>query len=294
LTFEIDTGKDSAVRAFISDIHGNIEALCAVLKDIEQHDVEEILCLGDIVGYGPDPEACIDLVMEKAKITLMGNHDHALIHKPLGFNPIAAEVIYLTKEIMDPQKHPEKKETDIFEPHFYTCGHEGETPQCLLMEHAKDARWKFIENLPDRHQESRLLCVHATPLDPIFEYLLPDRFVSGWKPERVAQQFGAFEGLAFYGHTHLPCVIADDLTCKYPSDIECRFEFERSKKYIVNIGSVGQPRDGDNRACYLLLDDAARTIEWRRVPYDVQTTVRKSDKMCGEGNWCGARLLVGR
>jgi predicted phosphodiesterase len=75
LTFEIDTVKDSAVRAFISDIHGNIEALCAVLKDIEQHDVEEILCLGDIVGYGPDPEACIDLVMEKAKITLMGNHD---------------------------------------------------------------------------------------------------------------------------------------------------------------------------------------------------------------------------
>lgn len=283
------------MRAFISDIHGNLEALCAVIKDIELRNVDEVICLGDIVGYGPDPEACIDFVMEKAKITIMGNHDHALIHTPLGFNPIAAEVIYLTKEIMDPQKNPGKKETDILEPHFYPCGHKGEIQQCLLLEHSKGSRWEFIKNLPDRYQESGMLCVHASPLDPIFEYLLPDRFPSGWKPARIRQQFDVFEGVALGGHTHLPCVITSDLVCFYPAENGYQpFTLDPAKKYIVNVGSVGQPRDGDNRACYLLWDDGAGAIEWRRIPYDVQTTVRKSNTMCGEGNWCGARLLVGR
>jgi diadenosine tetraphosphatase ApaH/serine/threonine PP2A family protein phosphatase len=282
------------MRALISDIHANLEALCAVMKDIERHDVREVLCLGDIVGYGPDPEACVDYIMGKAKVTLMGNHDHALIHNPLGFNPMAAEVIHLTQERMDPRKNPEKKETGVFEPHFYSCGHAGEVPPCLLLEHAKDSRWHFIDSLPDRHRESGLLFIHASPLDTIFEYVLPDRFPTAWKPERLRELFESVERLAFYGHTHMPCAIADDLTCTYPQDCNYRFTFDPSKKYMVNIGSVGQPRDGDNRSCYLLLDDDARSAEWRRVPYDIHTTVMKSNKMCGEGNWCGARLLVGR
>ncbi|MBN1307807.1 MAG: metallophosphoesterase, partial [Chitinispirillaceae bacterium] len=87
--------------ALISDIHGNLEALTAVLDDIARFQVEAIYCLGDIVGYGPDPEACIDIVMEKARITLMGNHDSALLHGPEGFNPVAAGVIYLTRERME-------------------------------------------------------------------------------------------------------------------------------------------------------------------------------------------------
>ncbi len=280
--------------AFISDVHANLEALCAVMEDIEQHEVREVICLGDIVGYGPDPEACIDRIMEKVEITLMGNHDYALIHDPVNFNPMAAEVICLTQEMMDPHKHPDQKATDIYEPHFCKCIQEGEVPHCLILEHSKDVRWKFIENLPDRYQEDGILCVHGSPLDPTFEYIMPDRLISGRRAQRILQQFAAFERLAFNGHTHLPCAIADDLTCIYPSDCGCRLMFDPSKKYIVNVGSVGQPRDGDNRACYLLLDDDAQAVEWRRVSYDIQTTIRKSNKMCGAGNRCGSRLLVGR
>lgn len=282
------------MRAFISDVHANLEALCAVMEDIERHDVCEIICLGDIVGYGPDPETCIDRIMEKAKITLMGNHDQALIHNPDNFNPMAAEVISLTQEIMDPHKHPDQKTADISEHHFCKCVQKGEVPHCLIFEHSKDARWKFIENLPVRHREDGILCIHASPLDPIFEYVMPDRLISGRKAQRILEQFTVIEGLAFNGHTHLPCAIANDLTCIYPSDCGCRFTFDPSKKYIVNVGSVGQPRDGDNRACYLLLDDDARAVEWRRVPYDIQATRCKSNKMCGDNNWCGVRLLVGR
>ncbi len=282
------------MRAFISDVHANLEALCAVMEDIEQHDVQEIICLGDIVGYGPDPETCIDRIMEKVEITLMGNHDYALIHNPDNFNPMAAELIYLTQEMMDPRKHQDDRGADICESHVCNCVHEGEVPHCLLLRQSKDSRWKFIEGLPERHQEDGILCIHGSPLDPIFEYLMPERLISGRKAQQILPQFAGFEGFAFNGHTHLPCAITDDLACIFPSDCGCRLMFDPSKKYIVNVGSVGQPRDGDNRACYLLLDDEARSVEWRRVSYDIQTTICKLNKMCGNGNQCGPRLLVGR
>jgi predicted phosphodiesterase len=282
------------MRAFISDIHANIEALCAVMKDIEHHGVNEIICLGDIVGYGPDPEACIDFVMEKAPITLMGNHDFALVNAPIGFNPMAAEIIHLTQKIMDPRTHPDVQGKFESGPQPYVCCQNTQLPQCLLKAHTKVARWNFMEMLIDRYQEPGILCVHASPLEPIFEYVYPDWFGNGWNPERIQELFIAVERVAMYGHTHHPCAIVNDLTCINPPDCGYHYTFDPEKKYLINIGSVGQPRDKDPRASYVLMDDDGKSIEWRRVSYDVQATVQKIYKMCGAGNWCGARLLEGR
>ena len=284
------------MRAFISDIHANLEALCAVMDDIEKHDVREIFCLGDIVGYGPDPQPCIDIVMEKAEIILRGNHDHALVHRPLTFNPIAAEMMHIGQPGADGRGGAVGRAPEGADPHFFPCGHNGKFLQCLLLENSQNARWEFVENLPDTYQESNLLCVHGSPLDPVFEYLFPDRFRTGWRPARITEQFGAIDGVALCGHTHIPCVITEELLCVYPSktDKENRFELDPVRKYIINVGSVGQPRDGDNRACYLLMDENAMSFEWRRISYDIHATMQKAFKMCGDNNWCGARLLLGK
>lgn len=284
------------MKAFISDIHANLEALCAVMEDIEKCGVRKIFCLGDIVGYGPDPEPCIDIIMEKAEYAVMGNHDHALVHRPLSFNPIAAEMLHIPQELSECKGEGTGEDSSGGKPLFYAGGCKGKSLHCLLLEHSRDARWEFIENLPQTCQEGTLLCVHGSPLDPVFEYLFPDRFRTGWRPERMREHFDAIDGTVLCGHTHIPCVITEELICVYPSDNDegDQFELDPAKKYIINTGSVGQPRDGDSRACYLLLDDDALRFHWRRVVYDVQTTVQKSFRLCGENNWCGARLLLGK
>ena len=276
--------------AVISDIHGNLEALTAVLEDLERFPVDRILCLGDIVGYGPDPEACIDIVMEKTATALMGNHDYALLHGPAGFNPVAADVIYLTRERMEPRENVDGMNT--MPP--YPCAPDGTMPECLVPPHSKSARWRFIDDLPERIEKNDLLFVHASPLEPITEYVFPDAFMTVWNPDRISELMSSVNRLCFCGHTHIPCAIASDLECVYPSECDYRWSLNPAKKYIINAGSVGQPRDRDNRACYLLFDEKEQTVHWRRVEYNIVAVVEKSETMCGKDNWCAVRLLTGR
>jgi diadenosine tetraphosphatase ApaH/serine/threonine PP2A family protein phosphatase len=277
------------VKALISDIHGNLEALRAVMEDAASLGVSEVVCLGDVVGYGADAERCLDVVMDRAAATLMGNHDFALIHGPIGFNPIAADVIRLIRERMIPSKEHEPDPTGYF-PCVLRC----EEPRCMVSVHSADSRWSFVEALPERKEEGEILYVHASPLDPVFEYVFPDRFRSGWNPSRIEELLASIERVCFCGHTHLPCVITDEPACLYPREIGYRFRLDSTRKCIVNIGSVGQPRDGDVRASYVVFDEEGGVVEWRRVEYDIEKAVRKIEKMCGEGNWCGARLRMGR
>lgn len=157
------------MKALISDIHGNMAALDVVIRDIETRHVDEILCLGDIVGYGPDPEACIDVVMARARWSLMGNHDHALLHGPKGFNPIAAEMIRLTADKM--AAHMVAAKSDSPDP--ASCPHleGGHCPVCLDIADSPKSRWQYIENLASTYCEEDVLYVHGSPLDPIFEYV---------------------------------------------------------------------------------------------------------------------------
>jgi diadenosine tetraphosphatase ApaH/serine/threonine PP2A family protein phosphatase len=255
------------VRAIISDIHANLEALTAVLADIQANRVEEVYFLGDLVGYGPDPDACTDLVMDRCRVTLKGNHDFALIHGPYGFNYIAAEAIDCTRHSM--------------------------LPRCYLMDRKKKKRWSFIDSLKDTHVEADTLYVHGSPLDPISDYVFCKNARYMWNESKLTEIFGKFGRLMFCGHTHHPCIIYDDFECLLPSEVDYRIELDPGRKAIVNVGSVGQPRDHDTRSCYVLYDPEARTIVWRRVVYDYEETARKIDAIECIDNRCGDRLKVG-
>ncbi len=282
------------MKAIISDIHANFKALCSVFEDIEKQSVSEVICLGDIVGYGADPEACVDAIMEKTQTTLVGNHDYALIHGPIGFNPIAADVIRMTREIMMPHESVENETPDCFEPEYFPCVNHGGEPTCLILKHKDKSRWSFIEKLIAESSENSVLYVHASPLEPTHEYVYPDKFESMWNPSRINEMLNKVDWLAFCGHTHHPCAISSTMKCYYPEQCDYHLALDPEEKYIINVGSVGQPRDRDPRSCYLLYDEDAHTITWRRVAYNIDTTIKKIESMCGKDNWCGYRLRLGK
>ncbi|MEM6474083.1 MAG: metallophosphoesterase family protein [Planctomycetota bacterium] len=253
-------------RALISDIHGNLEALLAVMSDIDAQGVDEIFCLGDIIGYGPNPCQCLDTVMLRAKVTILGNHDQAALFDPDGFNPMALQAIYWTRDQLD--------------------NGPGTSAQV-------NGRWDFLGELPRSFEEDDFKFVHGSPRDPTNEYVFPEYVFDQRKMEIL---FGKVSRYCFMGHTHLPGIFTTN--CEFIQPDECDYEYQlTAEKAMVNVGSVGQPRDEDNRACYVILDkDAAGgpKIEYRRIDYDIDTT---ANKIYGEpdlSDQLGDRLKHGR
>jgi diadenosine tetraphosphatase ApaH/serine/threonine PP2A family protein phosphatase len=248
--------------AIISDLHSNIEALGAVFARLDREGVDRILCLGDVVGYGPDPEHCIDLVMQRCQLTLCGNHDEALLRGAHDFNPVARQVIEYNRRMLKPT---------------------------LLSGSARRARWKFIETLPVSHREADFLMVHGSPRDPIHEYIMKTDVI--FVPDKIRDIFQHFEGLCFVGHTHFPGVFTDDLQFRDPSQLDYAYEW-KGEKAIVNVGSVGQPRDGDPRASCVIVED--RLIRFLRTDYDIATCQRKIYDNPNIPDLCAARLEIGK
>lgn len=249
-------------RALISDIHGNLEALRAVLADIDAQNIEEIFCLGDIIGYGPNPCECLDLVMERCTVTILGNHDQAALFDPDGFNPVALQAIYWTRDRLDQV---------------------GSSSQI-------NDRWDFLGTLPRLHKMPPFLFVHGSSRDPTNEYVFPEYVYDQRKMEIL---FARIEQYCFQGHTHLPGVFTTQ--CQFISPDECDYQFQLGQqKLMVNVGSVGQPRDEDNRSCYVVLDDEALTIEFRRIEYDIETTAKKIYDEPDLTNMLGDRIKHGR
>lgn len=250
--------------AIISDIHANLEALTAVLAHIDaQGDIEAIYCLGDVVGYGPDPEAVTDLIESRCAFTLLGNHDHALLHAPIGFNRVAAGAIYCQRKMMEPG---------------------------LLSNPNKVRRWEFLRNLPEEKRIDGDLFVHASPRDKIFEYILPEDCL--YNPEKVEGAFDMIERRCFIGHTHRPGIFVEGPNFIVPSENEMDFTFSDHEKLIINVSSVGQPRDRDPRACYATVE--GNRLRFHRVPYDFETTIRKVQAIEGLDPICGLRLREGK
>jgi len=248
-------------QALVSDIHGNIEALNAVMADIAQQSVDELICLGDIVGYGPNPIECLELIMKKAKLTILGNHDQASVFDPSGFNPIAMKAILWTRNELEKGSR-----------------------------RAVDQRWDFINELPKQHQMDKILFVHGSPNDATNEYVFPEHSYDKTKMDRL---FAKVPLYCFQGHTHIAGVFTPD-----PLFIdleECDYSFSLSReKLMINIGSVGQPRDEDPRACYTILDHAAKKVFFRRVAYDFEATIAKIYKIPELDNQLGDRLRAGK
>ncbi len=248
------------MKAIISDIHSNLEALQAVLADIQRHNVTEMYCLGDIVGYGPNPRECVDLVM-KCQMVLLGNHDQGAMFDPEGFNASAERAIFWTRDQLEAP---------------------GENLKF------KQGRWEFLAQRPRNFRENGMLFVHGSARNPLNEYVFPEDIYNQRKMERI---FALVDKYCFQGHTHVPGIFTENFQFHSPEDIDYAFKLD-GHKTLCNVGAVGQPRDGDWRACYVVLD--GDTIRYRRVEYDVETTIKKIYAVPDLENFLGDRLREGR
>jgi diadenosine tetraphosphatase ApaH/serine/threonine PP2A family protein phosphatase len=230
--------------AIVSDIHGNLRALQACLDDAAAQGAERLWCLGDVVGYGARPMECLAIIRERDAVLIRGNHEQAVLDGPLGFNPLAAAAIQWTRTQLE------------------NGGTGGEALE-------------FLRALPERVDTEAAVLVHGSPASPVDEYLFPedalDQLPRGldYSP-KLARCFGLIDRPCFVGHTHVPGIITRDMRWTSPAD--CGGVWETGGlACIINVGSVGQPRDGDVRAAYAIFDGETATL--RRVPYDVQGTV---------------------
>jgi predicted phosphodiesterase len=247
-------------RALISDIHSNLEALEAVLADIRQQGIQEVYCLGDIIGYGPNPRECIDLVMN-CNVCLLGNHDQGALFDPEGFNTGAERAIFWTRDQLEsPDGDPE--------------------------ENAR--RWDFLGELPRNRRENGFLFVHGSARNPLNEYVFPEDIYNQRKMEKI---FNLIEHHCFQGHTHVPGVFTQSMNFISPEEVNYTYRLG-DEKTMVNVGSVGQPRDGDPRSCYVVLE--GNQITFRRIEYDFEKTIKKIYDTPELDNFLGDRLREGR
>ncbi len=269
--------------AIVSDIHSNLEALQAVLADIDDRGIKEIVCLGDVVGYGANPKECLDLIRERARLTMMGNHDHAVLYEPTNFNPPAEQACYWTRRTLE-----DEPDTEL-----------------------RNARWAFLGSLPIRMKELDVLFLHASPRRPMNEYIFPEDVFTN--PQKVVANFERLDArLCFIGHTHQPGVFVDDPYFDPPNELPDSPYYEiDEERAIINVGSVGQPRDRDTRACYVVVyrrdSDASGSslvaaalgcsieqVEYVRVEYDIEMAVQKILAVPELEDLLGTRLYEGR
>lgn len=239
----------------VADVHSNLEAFQAVIAHAEADGgFERVLCLGDIVGYGPDPGDCLTLLRSYPHAAVAGNHDLAAIGELSveTFNPAAKAAALWTRHRLTPDEQA------------------------------------YLRSNPLRHSEAEATLLHGTPREPVWEYFLP------WlmPPQATAECFRLFDTpLCLLGHSHLPfaCDEVGNVTPFRDGDVLAI----GGERLIVNPGSVGQPRDGDPRAAYALYDTDARTLTHHRVAYDIERTQLKMASV-GLPDSLAARLSFGR
>ncbi len=229
--------------AFISDIHGNLEALERTLEKIHELEPDRIYCLGDIVGYGPYPNECVTLVREQCTAVVQGNHDSGVIGR-----------------------------TSLDDFNSYGRAAIEWTTQRITRAHRQ-----YLESLPLILMEGNLTLVHASPNKPD-DWM----YVVTWPQAKDA--FAAFKSrLCFIGHTHRPLIIGEDQSLD---------AFQKTGRFLINVGSVGQPRDGFKEASFGFLDTRAWTCEIIRVPYNIERTAEAIMK-AGLPEYLARRLYLG-
>jgi diadenosine tetraphosphatase ApaH/serine/threonine PP2A family protein phosphatase len=284
--------------ALISDIHANLEALQTVLADIDRRidtaKGDQIWNLGDIIGYGPNPVECADLVARRCRWSLLGNHDYGVLYEPTNFNAVAERAAYWTREQFEAESARDQA--------------------------GAVKRWEFLGKLRVRVSEGPFLCVHGTPRRPINEYLFPEDAESS--PGKMADIFKRIKSSGAHyclvGHTHVPGVFTEDGDFYFAKEMNNQtWEFKltsaankpvaagepesaeaaegpRPERLIINPGSVGQPRDLDPRASYAIIDAEEvkdergqaqirpRTVQFFRLEYDIATTRSKISAVAEE------------
>ena len=248
--------------AIISDIHSNLEALRAVLARIEELKITDIVCLGDMVGYGPNPLECVDLICQRCGQIVMGNHDFGVLYEPANFNVGAEQACFWTRE------------------------------QLLAKSQAKERnrRTEFLGSAPARFTRERMTFVHGSPRRPINEYIFPDDVYSN--ATKLASIFERLEAFCFVGHTHFAGVFLPDPDFFSPQELDNHFDFDTAEQAIINVGSVGQPRDRDPRASFVTVDEGR--VNFIRVEYDIKAVAEKIRAVDKLDDFNANRLFEGR
>ena len=223
--------------AVISDIHGNLEAFLEVLADIDQSGVDEIICLGDIIGYGPNPEEVVQKVRALQIPTIMGNHELAVSNKRAlkWFNPVAKMSLEKTKEFLS------------------------------------KASIQYFRELPSSIVSHGCRFVHGFPPDSVKTYLFQI------SEEALLDTFkGIKEKICFIGHTHMLKLIRFDGDSVIEKPLKKGVtKIDADKRYILNIGSIGQPRDGNNNAKYVIWDTDKNRLELKYISYDAESVAER-------------------
>ncbi|MEK6799613.1 MAG: metallophosphoesterase family protein [Planctomycetota bacterium] len=272
--------------AVISDIHGNLEALETAFSDIDRRSIKEIFCLGDVVGYGASPRECLDLVIDRCQFSLCGNHDQAVFYEPTNFNVGAERAAYWTRQVLEEESSKGKRKR----------------------------RWEMLGRLPLRKETKGLLMVHASPRRPVNEYLFPEDVYTN--PGKILDNFRRLEPrhlACLVGHTHVPGVFLDDPCFDPPDELADAnlYTITSDEQAIINVGSIGQPRDRDPRLCYTVIYEKGETprgydlqplradepyliIEFVRLEYDIEKAARKIYEVAELDDFLGTRLFEGR
>lgn len=219
--------------AVISDIHANLESFQSVLEEIESTGADRIICLGDIVGYGAEPNECVEMIRNRNITAIMGNHDSAAcgMSEPFNFNPVAQEAILWTRRELTEENS------------------------------------EFLRSLTGMEIIDDFLIVHGAISDP-------DKYImSSYDAEAEFNLFGKFD-LCFFGHTHVAVCFAG-INGRVDSITDEIFELRREIKYLINPGSVGQPRDRDPRASFLIYEREKEKVTFKRVEYDIKSAQKK-------------------
>jgi diadenosine tetraphosphatase ApaH/serine/threonine PP2A family protein phosphatase len=220
-----------------SDVHSNIEALGEVLRGLEKAKVDRVICLGDVVGYGASVNECCADVRRVAEVTLLGNHDAAVAGRMdySFYYDAARQALDWTGSRIDPD------------------------------------HLAWLKSLPHTHRIGELAFSHGSPISPEnYDYIFATE-----QARELVPHFDELAEVTFIGHSHLCKAFAVHSAGDVHDVGAKRFGLRRGHKYVVSVGSVGQPRDYDNRACFVIYDDNLRLVEYFRVPYDIEAAAQK-------------------
>lgn len=260
-----------------SDIHANLQAWLACDADIKRRygPNAKIYYLGDAVGYGPNPKEILEalIALERSGrlgLKILGNHDKAATWDPEGFNGHALDAIMWTREVLEKAG----ARSDVY--------------------------FEFLNDMKSRATIDGVEFVHGSVRGPLNDYVRPEDIYDQQKMDKLRN---TLKGVSFSGHTHLPGLfdLSDaQVTFSEPgiydptSSMSAVLQLDKTRKQIVNVGSIGQPRDGDNRACYAVFNPATMEVAWVRVPYDFESTIRTIKTIPQLHISLGERLRHGR
>lgn len=267
------------LTAILSDLHGNTPALEVALADARARGARRYVCLGDVVGYGADPCSCLDVVMQMCVpgardpaldgdggledgLCLLGNHEQALLFHAEDFNPKARAAIDWTRDELN--RDPGRS----------------------------DVYWEFLDKLEPSSADEVAMFVHGSPRDPVREYMLPRDIRSA---EKMAANFACMtRSVCFVGHSHVPAIYYEDGSLFRPSGTDGPYDLgdTDANRCIVNVGSIGQPRDGDRRLSYVLFD--GRNVTFVRLEYDWESAAEAIRRVPELPDYLADRLAVGK